>query len=401
MMIFNKTFFLCLSASFAVLLQKSNAFTPLALSNSHKTKLSLSNDPIASDGEPSGRRNFLTKVIAGLATTGIVANGIAVQGPSPFYPAAGSMTGKLVVITGGNTGLGLESGKRLAASGATVVLTSRSLKKGERAVQTIKDYVKEQNGIDIDNVYALPLDLCDLNDVKGFSKVLSESPAFKSINHVDVLLNNAGVMAVPELQITKDGFEKTFQTNHLGHFALTAQIMPLLNSDGSRIVNVSSMAHLIASKGLDMSNLNGEKEYGPWTSYGASKLENILFTNELQRRSKEAGKRITAVSLHPGVVRTDLARYIIGDDNFVSMQDASPTLADELKVLPMMYFTKSVDRGSNSQIYLSALQGGDEVGGKFFVNMKDTKPSPAAMDMEQAKELWEISEKLSGVSFNF
>jgi NAD(P)-dependent dehydrogenase (short-subunit alcohol dehydrogenase family) len=395
---FNRGILLPLSVVF--LAQQTYAFTPNVSINIHKhSQLSLSNTD--SDGEPSDRRNFLTKAVAGIATTGIIANGFSVQGPSPYYPAVGSMTGKLVVITGGNTGLGLESGKRLAASGATVVLTSRSLKKGERAVQTIKDYVKEEKGIDIDNVYALPLDLCDLDNVKGFSKLFSECAAFKGIIHVDVLLNNAGVMAVPDMQITKDGFEKTFQTNHLGHFALTAQLVPLLNSDGARVVNVSSMAHLIASKGLDMSNLNGEKEYGPWTSYGASKLENILFTNELQRRANEAGKKITSVSLHPGAVRTDLARYIVGDDQFVSMQDASPTLSDELKVLPMMYFTKGVDRGSNSQIYLSALQGGDEVGGKFFVNMKDTKPSPAAMDTEQAKELWEISEKLSGVSFNF
>ena len=133
-----------------------------------------------------------------------------------------------------------------------------------------------------------------------------------------------------------------------------------------------------------------------------SKLENILFTKELQRRADAAGKKITTVSLHPGAVRTDLPRYIIGEDKFISMQDATPKLVDELKVLPAMYFTKGVDRGASSQIYLSSFQErDDQIAGKFFFNMKETKLGPAAMDQEKAKELWKVSEEMSGVRYKF
>lgn len=213
--------------------------------------------------------------------------------------------------------------------------------------------------------------------------------------------SNAGVMAVPDLQITKDGYEKTFQSNHLGHFALTAGLEPLLNSEGSRVVNVSSMAYLIAAKGLDMTNLNGEVEYSPWDAYGKSKLENILFTKEFQRRADEAGKKITTVALHPGAVRTDLPRYMMGEDKFVSMQDATPQAADIIKALPAFYFTKNVQRGASTQIFLSGMQGNDsDVKGKFFFNMKDQKLQPACYDMDKAKELWKVSEDMSGVQFN-
>lgn len=377
----------------------------------------------STDEDSDSRRGFLVKSLGGLAAVGITANGVAVQGPSPYIPAAVSpsyLTDKLIVITGGNTGLGLESGKRLAAAGATVVLTSRNVVKGQRAVDSVVEYVQQEqstggasiveNEADIrKRVYTVPLDLCDLESVKAFPSKLQNTIGDGSDKkiQIDVLLNNAGVMAVPDLQITKDGYEKTFQSNHLGHFALTSSLVPMLNPSGSRVINVSSMAYLIiaASSTLDMSNLNGEKEYKPWDAYGRSKLENILFTKELQRRADEAGKKITAVALHPGSVRTDLPRYLVGEDKFVSMQDAKPTALDVAKLLPAFYFTKSVERGANSQIYLAA--GGDEkegkdvdVRGKFFVNMKENKLLPPAMDMEKAGELWRVSEEMSGVKFD-
>ena len=327
----------------------SNTRSISTLTTTRKTSLNVSQSEEDDDDDnyearAGGRRSFITKALGGAALTGIVANGFAVQGPAPFMPQSQSLQGKVIVITGGNTGLGLESGKRLAATGATIVLTSRNPTKGEKAVQSVKDYVLEQTGKQNNNIYTVPLDLCDLESVKRFPELLKGSNALKDSSYIDVLMNNAGVMAVPSLQITKDGFEKTFQSNHLGHFALTGALLPLLNPQGSRVVNVSSMAYLIASKGLDMTNLNGEVEYKPWDAYGRSKLENVLFTKELQARARNAGKKITAVALHPGAVRTDLPRYIVGEDKFVSMADAKPTLTDELKVLPLMYFTKGVDR---------------------------------------------------------
>ena len=133
-----------------------------------------------------------------------------------------------------------------------------------------------------------------------------------------------------------------------------------------------------------------------------SKLENILFTKELQQRADAAGKKITAVALHPGAVRTDLPRYIIGDDKFVSMQDGTaPSAVDVAKTLPLFYFTKNVLRGASTQIFLSADQGKDaDVKGKFFFNMQDQQLQPAGLDMEKAKGLWKVSEDMSGIKFN-
>jgi NAD(P)-dependent dehydrogenase (short-subunit alcohol dehydrogenase family) len=364
------------------------------IKNNHG-ELPMSSSDSAEDSSTT-RRGFFKQALGGVAVTGLIANGVAVQGPEPYIPPPGSLTGKTIVITGGNTGLGLESAKRLAMGGATIILTSRSATKGARAVQSVKDYVKENNASGSGNVYSLPLDLCNLQSVKDFPDQLK---TISDVKNIDVLLNNAGVMAVPDLQTTIDGYEKQFQTNHLGHFALTAVLEPLLNPNGSRVVSVSSAAHMIASKGLDMSNLNAEKDYAPWEAYGRSKLENILFTKELQKRADAAGKKITAVSLHPGAVRTDLQRYIVGEENFVSMQDAQPSTLDYLKVAPLLYFTKAVERGANSQVWLSSFQG-ENVGGKYFQNMKEVKTASAAEDMDKAKELWKVSEELSGIQFN-
>ena len=353
-------------------------------------------------GDSTDRRGFFGKALGGAVAAGLVANKIAIEGPEPYAPIPRSLVGKVIVITGGNTGLGLESAKRLALGGATVIITSRSREKGERAAHGVEEYLEEKGvGEGGGSVYSLPLDLCDLESVRAFPDLLRRSAALSSgSGKIDVLLNNAGVMAVPDLQITKDGYEKTFQTNHLGHFALTALLSPLLNPDGSRVINVSSMAYLIAGDGLDLEGLNGEGGYGPWTSYGASKLENILFTKELQRRADEAGRKISAVALHPGAVRTELARYIIGEEKSASMQESKePNPIDMLALAPGLYFTKGVDRGATSQIWLGAGQG-ENVEGKFYQNCKEVKLNKFATDMKVAKKLWVISEQMSGVQFN-
>ena len=349
------------------------------------------------DGMATERRGFFQKILGGAVATGIVANKIAIEGPSPYTPPKGLLKDKLIVITGGNTGLGLESAKRLAVGGATIVLTSRSVTKGAKAVSSVENYVPESAG----RIFSLPLDLCDLSSVRAFPERLKNLLGDNA--KVDVLLNNAGVMAIPELELTKDGYEKTFQTNHLGHFALTAQLFPML-ANGARIVNVSSMAHLIVANGLDMNNLNGEVEYKPWDAYGRSKMENILFTKELQRRIDNAGLNLSTVALHPGAVRTDLARYLVGEDKYVSMdeqQQANYKFSPEtLALLPLVYFTKAVDRGATSQVWLSSFEG-NNVGGKFYQNCKEVQLVDSARDMGKAKQLWSVSEQMSGVKFEF
>lgn len=356
----------------------------------------------ATTGDVS-RRSFLVSAPVAAAAIGVStlssSPSIASAAAPIYQPPPHSLDEKVMVITGGTTGLGLESGKRLAAGGATVILTSRTLEKGNAAVQAVKDYLKELNLVN-EKVYTVTLDLDDLEDVKSFPQRLAKSPAFSSNSSpsVDVLMNNAGVMAIPTRELTKDGYERTMQSNHLGHFALTAKLMPMLSKD-ARIINVSSAAHQFAGKGLELDNLNGEVKYGPWSSYGQSKLANIMFSKELQRRANAANLPLTAVSLHPGAVQTDLSRNMMGPEKFEAMKSEkswkTDLLAKSLGVLGVM----DIPQGANTQVYLAAGQGGSNIGGDYFENQKVSKPAGAANDLEKAQALWSVSEKLTGVEF--
>ena len=184
---------------------------------------------------------------------------------------------------------------------------------------------------------------------------------------------------------------------------MTATILPLLSSN-SRIINVSSLGYQFAGKGLDTDNLNGEQQYGPWSSYGLSKLENILFTNELQKRARQSDKwsSLQTFSLHPGAVQTDLARYLIGEDKFNSMKENGfSSWTDKFLMETMARFIKTVEEGASTQVYLASDANlNPAMAGKFFDNGNVAKLQPFATDDEKAKELWAISEKLSGVKFN-
>ena len=339
--------------------------------------------------------------VGGVATVaGIGGFRTYLMGPSVYEPPAHSMDGKVVVITGGTAGLGLESAKRLAAAGATVVLTSRTATKGNVAVSKVQEYLADR-GVTNENVYSSVLDLDDLSSVKAFPQALSRLPVWKSNDaKIDVLMNNAGVMAIPDKQLTKDGIERTFQSNHLGHFVLTAKLSDKL-SDKARVINLSSSAHSIPSKGLDLDNLNGEKEYGPLLSYGYSKLSNILFTKELQQRATEAGKGWTVVANHPGVVETDLFRHFLSEEKQKQFETEGPQGLDKIIVNFVSLFLRPVERGANTQIYLASVDDNTmaRLGGKYVVDMKVTKPSKNTQDEDAAKGLWDISEKLSGIKF--
>jgi len=335
---------------------------------------------------------------AGVAGAAVAVNQVNNNRPAPYEPAPGSMNGKVVVITGGSTGLGLESAKRLGAAGATIVLTSRNLSKAESAVDEVKKYLLTKGIQDTSKIYSLVLDLDDLDSVKSFPS------AYKGLGlgSIDVLLNNAGVMAIPNLQLTKDGYERTFQSNHLGHFVLTAGLFPFLSRDKATVVNVSSTAYSIANKGLEIDNLNGEKNYGPWSAYGQSKLANILFTQELQRRVDAAGNDswLTAVALHPGVVQTDLSRYIIGEEKWNELKSKGPSPIDSLIFNVSSVFLKTVKEGASTQVFLASGGEGTLKKGAYYDEMK-TRDLPAfAKDEYKAKLLWEKSEELGGVTFD-
>lgn len=208
-----------------------------------------------------------------------------VGGKRTFTPKPGTLEDQTIVITGGSGGLGLESAKRLAIGGASIILTARSTEKAEHAILEVKKYLKENN-VSYNKISYKLLDLDDLDNVRKVPDTWND------VERIDVLLNNAGIMALPRMELTVDGYEKQIQSNHLGHFTLTAQLSSKFAKD-ARIINVSSSAHQFASKGM----LSGDAlwhpdsfEYSGWPVYGQSKLANILFTKEMQRRCYAAGK---------------------------------------------------------------------------------------------------------------
>eukprot|EP01041_Mallomonas_annulata_P011369 gene11369-23794_t len=221
--------------------------------------------------------------VAGAVTAAAIVGKYLSDGPT--FSESVDMTGKTVVITGANTGLGKETAIKLAGLGADVIILCKTPEKGAIASQEIN----ARSGST--KCRSLPLDLSSLNSVKKCSELLSNS-----VDKIDVLVNNAGVMALPQRQVTADGFEAHLGINHLGHFALTSRLMPLLKRAGNaRIVNVASLAHVTGH--LDFDDLMLEKKYEPWPAYGNSKLANILFTKELAKRLE--GTNVITTVCHP------------------------------------------------------------------------------------------------------
>jgi NAD(P)-dependent dehydrogenase (short-subunit alcohol dehydrogenase family) len=356
------------------------------------------------------RKGFLVGLATSAAVVGTVSaagpavavnavNNQAKNRPGPYEPAPGSMAGQVILVTGGSTGLGLESAKRLAAAGATIVLTSRTVSKGEKAVESVKEHLREK-GIGDDNgkIYSLILDLDDLESVKSFPLSYKQL----GLGSIDVLMNNAGVMAIPDRQLTKDGYERTFQSNHLGHFVLTAGLFPYLSREKATVINVSSEAFNFAPKGLELDNLNGEKKYGPWSSYGISKLANILFTQELQRRGDAAGESwLTTVTLHPGAVATDLGRNLVGEEKWNDLKTKGPSGLEAFALNAASLLTLTVPEGASTQVFLAAGANGTMKKAAFYEDMKEKRNMPNfATDEAKAKALWEMSEELGGIKFD-
>jgi len=350
------------------------------------------------------RKSFLVGAATGfvLGTTATAAGAaVAIDASNasnkgPYEPSAGSMANKVVLITGGTAGLGLESAKRLAAAGATIVLTSRTATKGEKAVETIESYLAGKT-VENTKIFSLVLDLDDLASTKAFP----ESYKKLGLGEISVLMNNAGVMAIPDRQLTKDGFERTFQSNHLGHFVLTAGLFPFLSRSKTTVINVSSEAFQFTGGSFDLDNLNGEKKYGAWSSYGLSKLANILFTQELQRRADESGDSswLTTVTLHPGAVATDLGRNIAGEEKWNQIKNNGASPLEMFALNALSKFTLTVPQGASTQVFLASGADGRLEKGAFYEDMKVKNLPAFANDAAKAKQLWELSENLGGVDF--
>ncbi|CAE7748295.1 TIC32, partial [Symbiodinium microadriaticum] len=210
---------------------------------------------------------------------------------------------KTVLVTGGTSGIGLVTARELARKGAHVTITARSTAKGESAKNVICSDLQSSQ---CSRVETLTLDLASLNNIAKFSDHFHQKH-----NSLDVLILNAGVMGCP-FQLSEDGYELQFATNHLGHFFLTYLLLPLLDrANEGRVVTVTSGAHQAARGGIRFDSLDSDRDYSYFGAYAQSKLANILFSNELSRQLQSRNSTITANSLHPGFIRTNLARHIM------------------------------------------------------------------------------------------
>ena len=296
-----------------------------------------------------------------------------------------ALTGKVVIVTGGNSGLGYESVKAFAMKDAEVILASRSLEKGEEARTAILQAVPEGK------IQVLQLNLGDLESVRAFAADFK-----KKHKRLDILLNNAGIMMTPYFK-TKDGFEGQFGTNHLGHFALTGLLFDLIQiTPGSRIVNVSSGAH--RNGVMDFDNLQYEegKGYTPSKAYGRSKLANLLFTYELQRKLEASGSDTIALAAHPGLAMTNLARHMEGRLLFKILIPLFKRMAQDQAMGALPQLRASVDPGVKGSEYYGP-DGKREWKGYPVV----VQSNEASHNQQDAARLWEESERLTGVKFEF
>ena len=277
-----------------------------------------------------------------------------------------SFTGRTAIVTGANSGLGAVTARELAAKGAKIVMAVRNTEKGEAAAQQITGQVEVRQ-----------LDLQDLSSVRQFAD---------GVDKADILINNAGIMAAP-YALTVDGFESQIGTNHLGHFALTNLLLPKLTD---RVVTVSSMAHWLGRINFDDLNWKSRR-YSPWLAYSQSKLANLLFTSELQRRLEAAGSPLRALAAHPGYSHTNL-------------QGASGRkLGDALMSAATRVVATNADFGARQTLYAASqdLPGNTFVGPRFGY-IGRTQPvgrSRRARDAATATALWELSEQLTGTKF--
>ncbi|MFE0153039.1 oxidoreductase [Nonomuraea sp. NPDC059007] len=281
-----------------------------------------------------------------------------------------SMAGRTVVVTGANSGIGRAAARVLAAKDARVVLAVRDLAKGRAAAAGMTGRVEVRR-----------LDLADLASVRAFAEDFTEP--------VDVLINNAGVM-IPPFSRTVDGFELQFGTNHLGHFALTNLLLPQVRE---RVVTVSSGGHRVGS--IDFDDLGWErKPYRAMGAYAQSKLANLLFTSELQRRLSEAGSTVIATAAHPGASATNLLRFDGRSRvRYLVMKAAVGLLAqsDDDGALPTLYAA------------VADIPGNSYAGPRGFLETRGAPKlvgrSAKARDAEAARRLWEVSEELTEVTF--
>ncbi|OBJ62329.1 SDR family oxidoreductase [Mycobacterium sp. 1423905.2] len=303
-----------------------------------------------------------------------------------------NLSGKLAIVTGANSGLGFGLARRLSAAGADVVMAIRNRAKGEEAIEKIRASVPDAK------LTIKPLDLSSLASVAALGEQLNAEG-----RPIDILINNAGVMTPPKRDTTSDGFELQFGSNHLGHFALTGQLLPLLRAAPKpRVVSLSSLA---ARRGrINFDDLQFEKSYAPMTAYGQSKLAVLMFARELDRRSRSAGWGILSNAAHPGLTKTNL--QISGP----SHGREKPALMQRLYTTSWRYapfLWQEIDEGILPALYAAVTpqaEGGAFYGPRGFYEaagggVTEAKVPARALNEADSQRLWEISEQLTGVDF--
>jgi NAD(P)-dependent dehydrogenase (short-subunit alcohol dehydrogenase family) len=295
-----------------------------------------------------------------------------------------SQNGKLAVVTGATGGLGYETALALARAGAEVLVTGRNAEKGRVGIEQIKRAVPSAK------IRFAMLDLASLASIRAFaaSMLADDRP-------LDLLINNAGVMDLPARRLTEDGFELQFGTNHLSHFALTALLLPWLRkAQSARVVNVSSLAHRGGK--IDFSNLQAERKYNSWAAYQQSKLANLLFTFELQRRSDAYGWGLMSNAAHPGFARTELIPNGPGTGGLkgIGMKVLGSFMSHSAAAgaLPTLFAATSPEAAPNGYY---GPNGVYELKGP----VASAKVFPQAKDEAVARKLWEVSEQLTGVKW--
>lgn len=293
------------------------------------------------------------------------------------------LTGKPVIVTGANSGLGFEAVKKFAGKNAEVVMACRTLEKAEKARKNIEEELEDPH------LELMEIDLADLESVEAFAESFRE-------NHdsLEILCNNAGLMAIPRRE-TVDGFEMQLGVNHLGHFALTGHLIDMLIESKGRIVNQSSMAH--EGSEIDFDDLMSEKSYSKWGAYGQSKLANLLFTYELDRKLDEADADVEAVACHPGVSDTNLFKK--GPE----MTDSK--IKEKIQGIFSHVVGQSAEKGALPMLYAATedLEGGEYIGPSGFRNMRGLpekqESSEASHNKRSQEKLWYKSEELTGVEY--
>jgi len=286
------------------------------------------------------------------------------------------LSGQRAIVTGSNTGIGLETARVLALRGCQVVMACRDLDKAAGGRDQILSSAAGE--IRPEALEIMQLDLASFESVRGFAKEYLASGA-----PLQLLINNAGVM-IPERRVTRDGFEHHFGINHLGHFLLTNLLLDrLVESAPARVVAVSSDAMHMAGLDAELTDLNWEtRSFSGWRSYGSSKLMNALFSNELQRRS--GGRGVVANSVHPGIVATELGRDLPWYMRLIGMA--------------MLPVTKDAARGAATTVMLATAPEFEAKGGGYYADCRPNRVARLALDEDVAARLWARSEQLTGLA---